>query len=101
MIVHRLPRRDNASSQASGGPIREPVPRAIIAKFVYMRDRDKVLAAFEATGIQRRPIPGIPENYGPHGPPACPESQKELSRENRLRTQKGKKGIYKNIRSWN
>ena len=53
--VHRLPRRDNpTSSQASGGgPSRDPVPSAIIAKFVYMRDRDRILAAFEQR--QRQP----------------------------------------------
>lgn len=52
--AHRLPRRDTAgaSSQASGGPSRE-VPRAIIAKFVYMKDRNNILAAFEDR--QRKP----------------------------------------------
>ena len=46
--MHRLPRRGDAPTQASGGgPPPDPVPRAIIAKFVYMRDRDRVLSAFD------------------------------------------------------
>ena len=54
--AHRLPRRDSAApSQASGEPSRDRVPRAIIAKFVYMRDRNKILAAFEERQRQRRP----------------------------------------------
>ena len=56
--VHRLPRRDNAPDrQASGGPPRDPVPRAIIAKFVYMRDRNRVLAAFDERQRQRQRQP--------------------------------------------
>lgn len=53
--VHRLPRRDDTSNQANGGPPRDPVPRAIIAKFVYMRDRDRVLASFDQRQRQRQP----------------------------------------------
>ncbi|XP_072171897.1 scavenger receptor cysteine-rich domain superfamily protein-like [Diadema setosum] len=48
--VHRLPRRDNAnaaSGQTNGAPSRDPVPRAIIAKFVYIRDRNRVLESFD------------------------------------------------------
>ena len=54
--VHRLPRRDNAEpSQASGGPPRDPTPRAIIAKFVYMRDRNRILDAFDERQRHRQP----------------------------------------------
>lgn len=47
--AHRLPRRDNIPPNQASGP---PAPRAIIAKFVYMEDRNQILAAFDE---RRRP----------------------------------------------
>ena len=58
--AHRLPRRDIApSNQPSGSQPRNPPPRAIIAKFVYMQERNKVLAAFEQRERQRQPRASI------------------------------------------
>ncbi|XP_072182204.1 NXPE family member 3-like [Diadema setosum] len=54
--AHRLPRR-NAPTQPNEGPPRAPAPRAIIAKFVYMMDRNKILAASDERQRQRQPRP--------------------------------------------
>ena len=62
--VHRLPRRETVEqSQASGGPPRDPVPRAIIAKFVYMKDRDRILAAFDQRQRQPRAPNAAPDQH--------------------------------------
>ena len=68
--VHRLPRRQAATpGQASGNlPRPDPTPRAIIAKFVYMRDRNKVLAAFEEQQRQRQRQPHSSEAAPDHQP---------------------------------
>ena len=52
--AHRLPRR-NAPTQPNEGSPQAPAPRAIIAKFVYMKDRNKVFAAFDERQRQRQP----------------------------------------------
>lgn len=53
--VHRLPRRGDTGQASGGDPQTAPTPRAIIAKFVYMRDRDRILTAFDDRYRQRQP----------------------------------------------
>lgn len=48
--AHRLPRRNNGATASSTRP---QAPNAIIAKFVYMEDRNRLLAAFENGQRQR------------------------------------------------
>ena len=54
--AHRLPRRPGALPEESGAvsnPRPSPPPRAIIARFVYMENRNRVLSAFEKQQRQR------------------------------------------------
>ena len=106
--VHRLPRRDNAEpSQASGGPPRDPTPRAIIAKFVYMRDQNRILDAFDERQRHRQPrastaAPGQEERtitVRTDLPPAL-KAQRSTLAKNSLRPQKTKTCFNKNLRSW-